>query len=114
MKDSATELRKRMEARGPLGEHLSLITGQETLEELKSMIIYLSQECPVHKSHPHCPFRVMSGLSYSSVTLLVKGMPHESCVNLFELELNYRSKGDQPSHPAEEQTPKDVDGPAAA
>src|ERR1017187_8979117 len=98
MKDLASEFRKRVAARGPQGEHLSLISGNETLEELKSLILFLCQECPAGQNHPHCPFRVMSGLSHASVTRLVKGMPRESCENLLELELNCRSQNELPCH----------------
>lgn len=91
MKDLPNELQQRTEARGPNGEHLSLLTGGESLEELKDLIILLCQECPAQQSHPHCPFRIMSGLSYASLTKLVEDMPHKSCVNLFEMELNCRS-----------------------
>ena len=113
MKDAARELRQRTEARGPNGEHLSLLTGSETLDELKSLIVFLCQECPARQNHPYCPFRVMSGLSYASMTGLVKDMPHKSCVNLFEMELNCRSQNESECHPGRN-PPENFDGLADA
>lgn len=114
MKDLESELRMRFAARGPQGEHLSLLTGGESLDELKGMIILLCQECTAGQNHPHCPFRIMSGLSYVSVTRLVKGMPHESCLNLFELELNCRSQDEFTCHLSKNPPRKGSDRPTDA
>ena len=114
MNDLANELRRRAEARGPNGEHLSLLTGSESLEELKDLIVFLCQDCPAWQNHPHCPFRIMSGLSYASLTKLVEDMPHTSCVNLFEMELNCRSQGEFECRPGKDPPQKKPDDPAAA
>jgi hypothetical protein len=94
MNDTAKELRKRMVARGPNGEHLSLLAGNESLAELQAMIIEFTQLCPAGKNHDHCPFHMLSGLSYASLTRLVNNMSHESCLDLFEQERNCRFQAD--------------------
>ena len=73
---------------------MSLITGEETLEELRNMIVELSEACPSGWNQPHSPFQILSGLSYASLTNLVKNLPRESCLNLFELELESRSQAE--------------------
>jgi hypothetical protein len=83
-----------MEVRGPQGEPLSLLTGAETLPELKDLMLALCNACPAGKAHPHCPIRILSGLSHVAVTRLIQSMPRESCLNLFELELECRSRND--------------------
>jgi len=81
-----------MAAKGPKGESLSLLTGDETLEELEKLVLFLSLKCPADKSHPHCPFRALSGLSYSSLKHLIRDISMSSCQDLFELELHCRTK----------------------
>jgi hypothetical protein len=94
MNDLTKNLQMRIAARGPSGEHLSLLAGGEALEELRNIIVFLCQACPASQNHLHCPFHVMSGLSYQAMTHLVKNLPHASCLSLFELELNCRSQGE--------------------
>jgi hypothetical protein len=96
MPDVALEIRKRLEATGVAGEPLSLLTGKETLAELKRMILVLCQVCPGGRNHPHCPFRVLSGLSHFSASRLIQAMPRESCLHLFEMELQCRSQNETP------------------
>jgi len=94
MTDLTKHLEMRIAARGPNGEKLSLLTGGETAAELRNLTIFLCQACPAGQNHLHCPFRVMSGLSYHAMTHLVKSLPHASCLNLLELELTCRSQGE--------------------
>jgi hypothetical protein len=94
MKDFAKELRERVKARGPNGECLSLLIGDEPLADLRVMVMEMSQLCPAGKNHEYCPFRVLSGLSYATLTKLIENMPRESCLNLFELELNCRAQAE--------------------
>lgn len=94
-------IQERLAARGPEGKPLSLLTGQETLAELRNMIVELSREGPTGLENPGCPFRMMSGLTYASLTNLVNHMPREACVDLFEMELNCRSKANTPANGCE-------------
>jgi len=90
MKTSDETIQMRLAGRGLQGEPLSLISGKETLEELRELIIEFSEDCPSGHNHPHCPFCVMSGLSYDSLANLVNHMSRENCLNLFEQELQCR------------------------
>ena len=94
MNTSDKEIKGRLAASGSWGEPLSLITGQETVEELREMIIAFAEACPTGQNHIFCPFRILSGLSYDSLTNLVRHISRESCVGLFEQELACRSRAD--------------------
>ena len=100
MKDVSEEMRKRMEAVGENGKQLSLLAGTETLDELKYLILQLTRECPAQRNHPHCPFRLLAGLSYGSAVRMINDMSRETCLNLFELELNCRSQAQPPDRPS--------------
>ena len=63
-----------------------LPTAQKTLDELRDLILELSRTGPAQHSQPTCPFRILSGLTYTSLTHLVGGMSRETCLNLFEPE----------------------------
>lgn len=92
-------------ARGPQWEHLSLLAGNESVAELRNLIALLCQECPASRNHFHCPFRVMSGLSYATMTEVVKNLPRESCLSLFEMELNCRAQAGASCHLLKKQPP---------
>jgi hypothetical protein len=84
-------LADRLAARGPAGEPLSLITGQESLEELRELIIELSQDSLVQPNQLHSPFHIIGRLSYASMTTLVNSLSHKACLELFRMELECRS-----------------------
>jgi hypothetical protein len=87
----------RLLARGPGGEFTSLVSGQESEQEVKRIIFRFVQEfqhrqrCPVGETHPGCPFRIMAGLSHASVKDLINSMPLKDCLQLFEIELASRT-----------------------
>ena len=89
--------KKRLLAQGPGGKFSSLVSGQESEQEVKRVIFRLVQEfqhqqhCPAGKAHPECPFRIMAGLSHASVKDLVHSMPLQDCLELFEMELASRT-----------------------
>ena len=89
----------RLAARGPNGEPLTWITGQESLEELRQMIIQFSNSCPAKQTHLECPFHIMGTLSHASMTTLVESLSHESCLALFQMELECRSQINNPCQP---------------
>jgi len=80
----------RLAARGPAGELLSLITGQESVEELRELIIELSQDSLVQPNQLHSPFHIIGTLSYASMTTLVNNLSHKACLELFRMELECR------------------------
>jgi len=61
------------------------------------MIIEFSEDCPTGRNHQHCPFCIMSGLSYASLTNLVNNISREVCVHMFEQELQCRSQVKPPT-----------------
>ena len=73
-----------------------MVAGQELLDELRHMIIEFSHVCPAKQIHMECSFPIMGTLSYASPTALVNGLPRETCVNLFQMELECRSKNGAP------------------
>ncbi len=89
IKDAAQE---RLAACGPQGQALSLITGQESLEQLRELIIQYAASCPANETHLVCPFHIMGTLSYSSLTTLVNRLPRQACLDLFEMEQRCRSQ----------------------
>jgi len=96
MNTSDKIIQLRLAARGPEGEPQSLIAGTETLAELREVIVGFSEGCPAGRNHPHCPFRLLSGLSYDSLTNLVNSMSRETCLDLFQQELQCRSQAGGP------------------
>jgi hypothetical protein len=93
----AETIKDRLTARGPGGEPLSLLTGQETLAELRNLIIQFSRECPEGRRNPGCPFCMMSGLTDASLTNVVNRLSREACVDLFQMELDRRSQAEASS-----------------
>jgi len=84
---------------------VSLITGQETLEELRNLIIQFSQACPAKQTHFQCPFFIIGTLSYASLTKLVNNFPREACLDLFQMEWNCRSQAMAPCSSAHQGNP---------
>jgi len=81
----------RSQARGAGGELLPLVTGRETEAELRLLSLQLAGNCPCGKSHPHCPFRLMSKHSPGSVKHLLETMPEAELRELFVTELLCRT-----------------------
>ena len=96
----------RLSVREPNCGPLPLPTGEETLEELREMILRFTVTCPSNQNHPHCPFRSMSTLSDGLLKDLVSKIPRENCLGLFELERQCRDQAETSGRPArEEMTP---------
>jgi hypothetical protein len=99
------DLIRRSLARGPHGELLSWLTGNETEAEIRQMIVEIVLEfqyaklCPLCNAHLQCPFFAMAGLSYHSMKELADTMPLEDCVKLFEMELACRASDAKSSRP---------------
>lgn len=71
------------------GEEPMMFTGQESVEELREMIIRFSMKCVASPGHNNVssPFRILSGPSYASLTSFVQRIPRNACVRLIEDEL---------------------------
>ena len=95
----AETIQNRLSTRGPGGEALSLITGQESLDELRKLIIEFSQACPAKQTHLPCPFHIMGTLSHDSLASLANNLSRESCLELFQMEQDCRSQTTAPCQP---------------
>jgi len=71
---------------------LSLISGQESLAELKDLILQVSQACRAKQTYFPCPFFITGTLSYASLTVLVNSLTRKACLDLFQMELVCRSQ----------------------
>ena len=78
---------------------MPLISGQESLEELRQMVIEFCHVCPAKQIHLECPFHIMGTLSRDSLASFVNSLTRQACVNLFQLELDCRSKYGTPCAP---------------
>ena len=78
----------RMAAMNSANEPVSLITGQESLAELRKKIIEFSQAGRSRQTHLHGPFQIMGSLSYDSLNTLVNSLSREACLDLFKMEQN--------------------------
>lgn len=85
-----TELLERASVKDSIGEPLMLINGDESTEDLKDLILQLTQRCPLGDDHFHCPFQILSGLTPASIARTVQGLTREACLQLFEMELECR------------------------
>jgi len=85
-------LKQRMTTRGPDGNLLSAITGQETDVELRRLLLEFSRQCPLSFTHPHCPFCMLGGLSRTSLENLAYGMKRPAIIFLFDTERELRNE----------------------
>jgi hypothetical protein len=63
-----------------------LITGQESLDELRKKIIELSQASSARQIELRGPFHIMGSLSHDSLKTLVNSLSREACLDLFKME----------------------------
>jgi len=91
------ELQQRSLVRGPKGELLSWLTGDETEADVRKLIVNIVEECqysrlcPIGKAHMGCPFCALAGLSYRSMKDMVDTMSMDDCLKLFEMEITCRA-----------------------
>lgn len=86
-----SELVQKATVKDSMGNPVMLVNGDETLEDLRDLIIQLTDKCPLGKSHFSCPFRMLSGLTPGSINRTVQSMSRESCLQLFVMELECRT-----------------------
>jgi hypothetical protein len=82
----------RLKTLGPDGKYLPVITGRESDEDLREMVLQMSQSCPLNLACLHCPFRILQGLSYASLNKTVAGLDRTGCLELFALESACRNQ----------------------
>jgi hypothetical protein len=86
------ELVNRARARGANGEFFPLVSGQETAAELRNLCLQLAGNCPCGEMHPHCPFQLLSAISFDSLQHLLATMPEVDVRELFVMELACRTE----------------------
>ena len=91
MPEKFSTLARRATAKDANGRLLLLVTGEETDQALKDLIMQICLQCPLNLAHFHCPFHILGSLSHTSLNSTVQGMSREACLNLFELELECRT-----------------------
>lgn len=77
---------KRVTTLGEDGKYLPAITGDESLEDLREMILHMSEACPLGQNCMYCPFRIMQGLSSTTLEELITGLDRLGCLDLFAME----------------------------
>jgi len=81
----------RFSTEGPDGRLLSVITGAESDTTLRELTIKLTRKCPLGKSHAHCPFCTLRGLSHPALSNFINHMDRPSVLSLFEIEHECRN-----------------------
>jgi hypothetical protein len=76
----------------PPSNNALLISGDESVEELRGLISKLSYRCPLGQAHAKCPFRMFGLISANVRENLINAMTREACVHFFELERECRSE----------------------
>jgi hypothetical protein len=79
-------------------DHELLISGDETVEELRKAIGQISHHCPLDKVHEKCPFRMFGLLNPQVRDNLINAMTIEACLHFFELERECRASADRQSN----------------
>jgi hypothetical protein len=75
------------------GEYVSFIDGNETVEQLRELVMHLTLHCPLGLHQSGCPFSILSGISYESLKQAIGKMSREDCIDLFEMERAVRAVG---------------------
>ena len=69
-----------------------LLTGRETLAELREMILLRTLSYFTSRNHPEGPFQLLSRLTYTSMANIVNHLPYANCVDLFAMEQACRAR----------------------
>ena len=72
------------------GDPLPILSGAESDVELHELMARFSQRCPVGRRGPHCPFRLLDGLSWTSLKNLLANMDRKTMLEIFQMELDSR------------------------
>jgi len=83
----------RLLSRGANGKFLSTITSDETVGELRALVVRLAHECPLCQHHFGCPFRSLHQLYHITLQAWLHGMSRAALLGLFELEYEARNSG---------------------
>ena len=86
----------RLKTLGPDRKYLPVITDRESDEDLREMVLQMSQSCPLNLACLHCPFRILQGLSHASLNNTVAVLDRTGCLELFALENACRNQAEAP------------------
>jgi len=85
-------IRATLSATDRAAEPCSVLTGQETDEELRELALRFSQQCPIGELSRHCPFYLLNGLHYATAKDIVDKMSRQSLLEMFDEERQCRKK----------------------
>ena len=63
-----------------------VVTGAESEEQLRELVLQISTNCSALGTGQQCPFQLLAGLSWSSLRTTLDQMKHSQLLGLFELE----------------------------
>lgn len=69
-------------APGRAEKPVGLFTGQESVEELRNLIILMTAGCSNSSGSADCPLRILSGLTYDSMANWVNSLSRADCLDL--------------------------------
>ena len=72
------------------GDPVPILSGAESDVELHELMFRFSQRCPVGRRGPNCPFRLLDGLSWTSLKNLLANMDRKTMLEIFQMELDNR------------------------
>ncbi|HUC86071.1 MAG TPA: hypothetical protein VL970_12815 [Candidatus Acidoferrales bacterium] len=68
------------------------VTGDESDDELREMVVEFASEYFGCQNDIDCPFRRLNGLTFNSLRHLLEGMDRPSILGLFDLECESRNR----------------------
>ena len=90
MKLSAKEIVAVLSKDGLDGDPLPVLSGAESDGELHELMSRFSQRCPVGRRGHNCPFRLLEGLSWTSLNNVLANMDRQTMLEIFQMELSHR------------------------
>jgi hypothetical protein len=72
------------------GSLSSVLSGDESETELRSIALRFVEACPVNCDQHHCPFRILGNLYHVSSKALINSMSRSGLVSLFDADVESR------------------------
>ena len=86
------EIKKRMNSVGEDGKFVSLVTGNETDQELREITVCLIRLCHSEPTSRDNPYLALSYLSWQAFHHLVENLARKDLLELLEQELEARNR----------------------
>lgn len=85
-------IRATLSAADRVSEPRSVLTGRETDDELRDLVLHFARQCPVGEFNRYCPFYVLNSLHHETLKNIVGQMSRTSLLELFEDERQCRKE----------------------